>query len=49
MIGTALLPLDELMADAPKPDANTGLYGKEEDGKHDMKEFTVSPVWHPLD
>ena len=41
MIGTATIPIGELMAGAPKPDPETGLYGKEEDGKHEMKEFTV--------
>ena len=42
MVGTCTIPLSELVADAPKLDERTGLYGKEEDGKHDMKEFTVS-------
>ncbi|WWD21646.1 phosphatidylserine decarboxylase [Kwoniella shandongensis] len=41
MVGTCTLPLSELVADAPKPDAETGLYDKEVDGKHEMKEFTL--------
>lgn len=41
MVGTCTLPLSQLVADAPGPDSETGLYGEEEDGKHDMKEFTV--------
>jgi phosphatidylserine decarboxylase len=44
MVGTASLPLNELISDAPKPNPETGLYGKEEDGKHEMKEFTASPI-----
>ncbi|OWZ75979.1 phosphatidylserine decarboxylase [Cryptococcus neoformans Bt85] len=42
MIGSCVLPLSELIADAPKPDPQTGLYDKEVDGKHEMKEFTLS-------
>ncbi|KAE8540468.1 phosphatidylserine decarboxylase [Cryptococcus gattii VGV] len=42
MVGTCTLPLSELIADAPKPDPQTGLYDKEVDGKHEMKEFTLS-------
>ncbi|KAK4683625.1 phosphatidylserine decarboxylase, partial [Tremellales sp. Uapishka_1] len=42
MVGTCTLPLEELVADAPRPDPATGLYGKEEDGKHEMKEFTLA-------
>ncbi|EIW71117.1 hypothetical protein TREMEDRAFT_67577 [Tremella mesenterica DSM 1558] len=42
MVGTATLPLNELMGDCPKPNPKTGLYGKNEDGKHEMKEFTLS-------
>ena len=42
MIGTCYLPLSELVAAAPKPDSQTGLYANGEDGKHEMKEFTVS-------
>ena len=42
MIGTCTLPLNKLMDDAPRPDPQTGLYGKLDDGKHDMAEFTVS-------
>ena len=41
MVGTCFLPLSELLADAPRPSSDTGLHGNEEDGKHDMKEFTV--------
>ncbi|KAK8847556.1 phosphatidylserine decarboxylase [Kwoniella newhampshirensis] len=41
MVGTCTLPLSELVADAPKPNSETGLYGKEVDGKHEMKEFTL--------
>lgn len=44
MVGTCTLPLSELVADAPSPDATTGLYGKEEDGKHEMREFTVGKL-----
>jgi phosphatidylserine decarboxylase len=43
-IGTSRIPLQELISDAPRPDATTGLYGAREDGKHDMKEFAVSVV-----
>lgn len=42
MVGSCTLPLSELIADAPKPDPATGLYGEKVDGKHEMKEFTVS-------
>jgi hypothetical protein len=31
-----------LMDDAPHPDAETGLYDPEEDGKHETKTFAVS-------
>ncbi|WVQ75864.1 phosphatidylserine decarboxylase [Cryptococcus sp. DSM 104548] len=41
MIGTCTLPLSELVEDAPKPNPSTGLYDKEVDGKHAMKEFTL--------
>ncbi|WVO16689.1 phosphatidylserine decarboxylase [Cryptococcus depauperatus] len=41
MVGTCTLPLSELIADAPKPHPETGLYDKEVDGKHEMKEFTL--------
>lgn len=44
MVGTCTLPLSELIADAPKPDPQTGLYDKEVDGKHEMKEFTVNTL-----
>lgn len=44
MVGTCTLPLSELIADAPKPDLQTGLYDKEVDGKHEMKEFTVNTL-----
>jgi len=30
------------MDDAPHPDAETGLYDPEEDGKHETKTFAVS-------
>lgn len=43
-IGSSTIPLAELIADAPKPDEKTGLYGAKEDGKHEMKEFRVS-LW----
>lgn len=33
------IPLAELIADAPKPDPETGLH--DSDGKHEMKEFKV--------
>ncbi|KAL7419358.1 phosphatidylserine decarboxylase [Cryptotrichosporon argae] len=39
-VGSALLPVAELMADAPKP-AENGLYGENEDGKHESKEVTL--------
>ncbi|WVW78263.1 phosphatidylserine decarboxylase [Kwoniella bestiolae CBS 10118] len=42
MVGTCTLPLSELIADAPKPNPDTGLYDKEVDGKHEMKEFTLN-------
>ncbi|WWC59635.1 phosphatidylserine decarboxylase [Kwoniella dejecticola CBS 10117] len=42
MVGTCTLPLSELIADAPKPDPETGLYDKNVDGKHEMKEFTLN-------
>jgi hypothetical protein len=32
------------MDDAPHPDAETGLYDPEEDGKHESKTFAVSPL-----
>ncbi|RSH92293.1 hypothetical protein EHS25_008708 [Saitozyma podzolica] len=41
MVGTCKLPLSELVADAPKPDPESGLYAKHVDGKHDMREFTL--------
>lgn len=44
MVGTCKLPLSELVADAPKPDPESGLYAKNVDGKHDMKEFTVGDL-----
>lgn len=40
-VGSAVLPLSELLADAPKPDPETGLYAAGEDGKHESKEFTL--------
>lgn len=40
-VGSAVLPLSELVADAPKPDPETGLYDENEDGKHESKEFTI--------
>ncbi|KAK6903556.1 phosphatidylserine decarboxylase [Kwoniella mangroviensis CBS 8507] len=42
MVGTCTLPLSELIADAPKPDPETGLYDKEVDGKHEMRIFTLN-------
>ena len=42
MIGACTLPLSQLMDDAPHPDAETGLYDPEEDGKHESKTFAVS-------
>ncbi len=41
MVGTCTIPLSQLVADAPGPNAKTGLYGSEEDGRHEMKDFTV--------
>ena len=41
MVGTSTLPLADLIADAPQPDPQTGLYGKNVDGKHDSKEFVL--------
>ncbi|CED83095.1 Phosphatidylserine decarboxylase [Phaffia rhodozyma] len=38
-VGVATLPLSELLADSPEPDANTGLH--EGDGKHAMREFKL--------
>lgn len=35
------------MADAPQPKEN-GLYDKDEDGKHEFKEFTVSTLENQL-
>jgi hypothetical protein len=32
------------MDDAPHPDAETGLYDPEEDGKHESKTFAVSQL-----
>ncbi len=43
-IGSCSIPMTELVADAPSADLETGLYDANEDGKHDMKEFTVSGV-----
>lgn len=42
LVGNCTLPLSELVADAPKPGPETGLYAEGEDGKHEMKQFTVS-------
>lgn len=44
MVGTCTLSLDELMNDAPHPNEETGLYAKNEDGKHEMRSFTVCLV-----
>jgi phosphatidylserine decarboxylase len=44
MVGHCTLPLAELMALAPKPDPETGLYAEGEDGKHESKEFTLPIV-----
>ena len=41
LVGNCTLPISELMLDAPKPDPKTGLYAEDEDGKHEMKQFTV--------
>jgi phosphatidylserine decarboxylase len=49
MVGACKLPLSELVADAPKPNPETGLYAKHEDGKHDMKEFSVSGIINSRD
>jgi phosphatidylserine decarboxylase len=44
-VGGCVLPLEQLIADAPQPGAN-GLYDKDEDGKHEFKEFTVGySIW----
>lgn len=43
-IGSATLPLAELIADAPSPDPVTGLYGEGVDGKHESREFTLPIV-----
>jgi hypothetical protein len=40
-VGTAKLPVQELIADAPKPDSETLLY--DSDGKHALREFQVRP------
>ena len=42
MVGTCTIPLNQLLEDAPIANPNDGLYGEEVDGKHEMKEFTVS-------
>ena len=42
MVGTCTLPLTDLVADAPKPNADTGLYQDLDNSKHAMREFTVS-------
>ncbi|KAJ9108700.1 hypothetical protein QFC21_000020 [Naganishia friedmannii] len=47
-IGSSTIPLAALVADAPKPDAKTGLYGPKEDGKHEMKAFNL-PITTPKD
>lgn len=44
MVGTCILPLSDLMSNAPKPDPRTGLYAEGEDGKHETKEFTLPVV-----
>jgi phosphatidylserine decarboxylase len=41
-IGSNTIPLSELVAEAPKPDPETGLYDANEDGKHEMKDYKVS-------
>lgn len=41
MVGTCTLPLSELLNAAPKPNPQTGLYGKNVDGKHENKEFVL--------
>ena len=42
LVGNCTLPLSDLISDAPKPDPETGLYPEGVDGKHEMKQFTVS-------
>lgn len=43
-IGASEIPVQQLIKDAPLPDPETGLYGPEVDGKHEMKEFTLPIV-----
>jgi phosphatidylserine decarboxylase len=40
-IGSSMLPLAGLVADAPKPHPETGLYDADQDGKHEMRDFKV--------
>lgn len=44
-IGSTSIPLAELVKDAPAADPKTGLYGEQEDGKHEMREFQVGHVY----
>ncbi len=41
-IGSSTIPLAGLIADAPKPHPETGLYAADQDGKHEMKDFKVN-------
>lgn len=47
-VGSISLPIQELMADAPRPDEATGLFHPDQDGKHDMKDFKL-PIVPPKD
>lgn len=40
-IGDVTISLSEFLANAPKPDPDTGLYSASADGTHDMKEFKL--------
>ena len=40
-VGDAGFMVADLMADTPRRDEGTGLYGEEADGGHEMKEFRV--------
>jgi phosphatidylserine decarboxylase len=43
-IGDVVLPLAELLKNAPKPDEKTGLYPASADGTHDMQEFRLPMI-----
>lgn len=43
-VGDARFDVAELVKDAPQPDPKTGLYGKDDDGNHPMKEFHLPLV-----